>query len=251
MTVLDNENKALSGATVVLSVGVGPDQGNLTIGANTGKSVTGTTDVEGKVAAQYHAAMVDVVNGTQVIIDATATHPNFPDPASRSTIIRVFPPDVPFLSLRVDLPLGDRVTAGTELPVQITVKDQDRASVADADVNIAVDPPGALAPDPAGGTSAAMANVKLTAAGTVITEASYSVTITADKTTYASAEKEFEVTIVPSSGGGRYCEDGTWKPWTEECPVLSTPALDVLPILGAIGVAALVAGVVAERKRRS
>ena len=250
VTVLDNENRALSGASVTLSVGAGPDQGNLTIGATTGKSVTGTTDVEGKVAAQYHASNVDAE--TQVIIDGTATHPNFPDPTARSTIIRVFPPGAQFLSLRVDMPLGERVTAGSELPLEISVRDQDRAIVSDADVNIAVDPAtGELVPDPENGQSSTMTNVRLTASDQVDEETPFSVTITADKSTYAPAEKEFAVTVVLPAGGWKYCDDGSRIPVTENCPIVSTPGLEVLPILGVIGVAALIAGVVAERKRRS
>ena len=247
--VFDSTGQAVQGALVTLSVAAG----NLTIGLTTARSVTGTTDLNGEVTASYVADTV--TSETPVIIDAEVdgTALAFPDIVQRSTQIRVFPAGVQFLSLTLELPAGDRVTAGSDLPLVVTVEDQDGLLVGDADVSIVVSgTAGQLTPSPSSDTSANMASVTLSASATVATETDYTVRVTAVKTGHADGISSLQVTIAPPTGpGDRLCPDGRRYPVTQPCPTVSTPGLEVLPILAGIGIAALVAGVAAERKRRS
>jgi hypothetical protein len=150
------------------------------------------------------------------------------------------------------LPAGDRVTAGSDLPFRITVRDEAGNVVADAGVVIVVTPAGQLTPTPATGTSAQMSSVTLSASSSVTAETDYRIEVTAVKSSYVDAQADRTVTIVPLSGGTtKLCPDGKRYPVTQTCPTVSTPGLEVLPILAGIGIAALVAGVVADRKRRS
>jgi len=247
VNVFDNTGQALAGATVTLSVATG----NLTIGATTARTVTDTTDLNGEVTATYVADTV--ASETPVIIDAVVDgRPTFPDLVQRSTQIRVFPAGVQFLSLTLELLAGDRVTAGSALPLRVTVRDQDGGLVGDADVSIIVDPAGQLTPSPASGTSSTMSSVSLSAASSVTAETDYDVQVTAIKTGYQDGVDGRQITIVPVGGPDtKLCPDGRRYPVDQTCPTVSTPGLEVLPILAGIGIAALVAGVAAERKRRS
>jgi ABC-type transport system substrate-binding protein len=247
VNVFDNTGQALAGASVTLTVGAG----NLTIGATTARSVVDTTNGNGEVTATYRA---DVVGSeTPVIVDAAvdASSVGFPDGVLRSTQITVFPAGVQFLSLTLELPLGDRVTSGSDLPLRITARDQDRVLVPDALVSMIVSPAGSLTPIPASGAAVDMSAVTLRAAAGIAVSTPYSLNVTAEKAGYVDAAGGRQVTIVPPDVQMRLCPDGNSYPVTTTCPTVSTPGLEVLPILAGIGIAALVAGVVAERKRRS
>ncbi len=246
-TVFDDQGAALEGANVEISV----DQSTVTIGACTAATCTGSTNIEGKLTATFNA-MATVPAQTTVIIQATATATGFPDPSSRNTVIQVFPAGTPFLSLSLTLPVGDRVTAGSDLPMTVTVRDQDRNPLSDADVTITSSDATKLSASPDQGTSAQVAQVTLSASPTVTVEDSYQITVTATKAGYAQADQVAEITVSLAGGGGyKICPDGSQVPVTAQCRTVSTPGLEVLPILAGIGIAALVAGVIRERKRRS
>jgi ABC-type transport system substrate-binding protein len=246
-TVFDDANQALVGASVEISV----DQSTVTIGTCVNQpSCTGITNVEGKVSATFTAPTV--TTETTVIIQATATHADFPDPSSRNTVIRVFAAGTSFLSVSLDLLLGDRATAGSSIPMGVTVRDQDRVPVGDAGVTILSSDAAKLSPSPSSGTATQVAQVTLSASATVTTETSFTVSVTATKLGYADGTQDVDVTVAPASSGGyKICPDGSRIPVAQTCRQVSTPGLEVLPILAGIGVAALVAGVIAERKRRS
>ena len=203
-TVFDNENQALAGATVTLSVGQTADQGELQIGTGArGKTVTGTTNANGVVRANYYAADATVITGeTQVLILGTANHPSFPDPSSRQVILRVFPPGVSFLSISLDLEFGDRVARGSTLPVRISVADQDGNAVSDAQVRITVSRTG-LTPSQSTGTAAQMASLTFTAESTAPI-GDYGVLVNATKTGFEDGFTLFTVTVVAQGGGGTY-----------------------------------------------
>ena len=245
VTVFDDKSQALSGAAVDVSVNVG----SLTMGGAcvAQPTCTGTSNIEGKVSATLNAPSVTTV--TTVFVTAQATHASFPGAVStRTSTVQVFPPGAQFLSILVDTPLGDRVTAGSELPMTISVRDQDRVLVSDADVVITVSPDTGLAPSPASGTG--LSQVTLTAASTIATETTFTVTVSVTRGA-VTADTERQVTVAPPEGGTKLCPDGSRIPVNQQCRSVSTPGLEVLPILAGIGVAALVAGVIAERKRRS
>ena len=252
VTVFDNQNLALAGAAVNVSVPQGNDKGNLTLNVldTPAKYVVATSDANGQVRARYTAAGVSVK--ISVIVSAVATkQPTFPDPARASRVVSVFPAGVSFLSVRVDLPLGDRVSAGSTLPLSIGVKDQDRNTVGDAAVVIAAAPTGQVTPNPGSGPASSMGSVTLTASSTVTSVTTVTLTVQATKTGLQTGSVNQQVTVVPSGSGTHRCPDGKVYPASQQCPTVQTPGLEVLPILAGIGVAALVAGVIAERKRRS
>ncbi|MBI4416908.1 MAG: hypothetical protein HY557_07995, partial [Euryarchaeota archaeon] len=244
VTVLDNEARALQGASVELSV----DAGSVSIGACTATTCTGTTDVTGVVRSTFQAP--DVTAESTVIIQATARHPDF-TPITRNAVIRVFPLGAQFLSLKLELPVGDRVTAGQSVPMSVTVRDQDRALASDATVQIASEDPNKLTPNPASGTAADVAQVTLGAAATISAADTLTITVTATRAGFTDALASVDISVVPTGEATRLCPDGSRRPLSEPCPTVATPGLDVLPILAGIGIAALVAGVVARRKKRS
>ncbi len=252
VSVFDNTNLALPGASVNVSLGPGLLQGNLTaIGSTTPvKYVAGLSDPNGRFQVRYLAAGVAARNTTIITAEAMKP-PTYPDTVTRQAVLQVFPIGQPFLSLNVALPSGDRMPLGTTLPMQITVRDQDRNTVTDAQVNLAVSPPGYLTPNPQSGTSAQMGSVILTASQDLAAAGSYTLTAQATKATFATASATAQVTITTGNELTKLCPDGKRYPLSQPCPTVSTPGLEVLPILAGIGIAALVAGVVAERKRRS
>ena len=197
VTVFDDSGGLVSDALVILSVDPGPGSGNLSIGGGPEmKTVSGTTDLDGKVYATYHAA--NVLSATIVLIQTATAHPAFPDSFARSALILVFPTGAQFLSIWIDLPLGNRVPQGFELPMNVTVEDQDGNTVPDATVDVYVDPPGGLMPNPSSGTAAQMSTVMLMAdpaAGL----GDYTVTTVADKVGFAQARSDVVVTVVTPS----------------------------------------------------
>ena len=243
VTVFDDKGTALSGATVDLSVNLGALD-----------RTSGTTNVNGRVTATFTApTLLPTDLFATVILQATASHlPDFPDTVSRNAQLTVFPPGAPFLSIRADLPQGDLATSGGSLLLTFTVRDQDGAVVSDADFQITVQPSGAgLTPSPDHGTGLTQVTLR---AGTVTSTQKFIVTVTATKGTAPNqirADRATDVTVKLAAGATKLCPDGSRVPVAQACRQVSTPALDVLPILAGIGVAALVAGVVAERKRRS
>jgi hypothetical protein len=245
VTVFDDQGTALSGASVELRV----NTGTLTMGTAcvAQLSCTDTSNVAGQVSATLNAPLV-AAGVTTIIVTAEATHALFPNAVSiRTSTVEVHPPGATFFAITLDMPLGDRVNAGQDLPISIGVEDQDQVPVGDASVVITVSAPG-LTPNPDGGLG--VSQVTLTAASTITTETPFTVTVSVSRGT-TSADAERQVTVVPLVENTKLCPDGTRIPVSQQCRTVSTPGLEVLPILAGIGVAALVAGVVAERKRRS
>ena len=79
--------------------------------------------------------------------------------------------------------------------------------------------------------------------------ATYTVTATAMQTGYAQAVSRIPFTVVKLTSTFT-CPDGTVVNTGTPCPKgPSVPALDVLPILGAIGAAAVVYGILRNRKK--
>ncbi|TLZ53350.1 MAG: ABC transporter substrate-binding protein [Methanobacteriota archaeon] len=247
VTVLDDQGVALSGASVNISV---PTLGTLTLGTGCVRQryCVGTTNINGQVAATFNAQQVNAGNQT-VILSAVASHPSFPESTSRTRLIEVFALGIKFLSVRLDLLLGDRVSSGSSLPMQMSVKDQDRALIGDANVTINVADPSKLTPTPDHGPSSDVAAVTFSAK-TVGIDTPINVTITANKTGYRSGGVKFGITIAAPPEGTQVC-NGQLIPKSQTCQNLNTPDLDVLTILAGIGIAALVVGVIVQRRRRS
>ncbi|MEK6851978.1 MAG: hypothetical protein AABY30_05520, partial [Candidatus Thermoplasmatota archaeon] len=145
----------LPGASVQLSV----TDGNLTLAGATNRTVAGITAADGRLVAVFRAP--PAAEETPVFVLATATHPDYRDAGAAGATIRVFPGGAKFLSLFLELPLGDLASPGDALPMRIDVRDQDRAIVADALVEVTSGDPSRVRPQPSNGTAGAMGSVLL------------------------------------------------------------------------------------------
>jgi hypothetical protein len=82
-----------------------------------------------------------------------------------------------------------------------------------------------------------------------LSPATFTVTATATQTGYAQAKSQIPFTVVKLTTTIP-CPDGSSVPQGQQCPKgPSVPALDVLPILGAVGAAAVVYGILRNRKK--
>jgi len=241
-TVFDNTGRALPGAAVTWVASTG----TFTSGGQTNTTFTLTTGATGRVSLDYNAPYATVLNTTFLTITARATGL---DDATVNRAIAVYAPDQPFLQMVLGLPNGDLVAPGQILPMTIEVRDGlTQAVVGDANVAIATTA-GGLLPVPASGLSATMRNVQLNASATINQATPFVVTVLATNATLSSTATQ-DVLVQPQTTVGYTCPNGQVVTNPAACP-LNTPGLDVLPILGGIAVAAVIVGVLAERKRRS
>ena len=244
-TVYDNTGQAVSGASVNWSAATG----TFTAGSTTNTALTLTTDATGRVSLRYNAPSVAATTAALLTITARAT--GFAD-VSKTQPINVFPVGQPFLSIALDFPTGNSATAGATIPMTVAVRDQNQALVTDASVLIAIQPPGQVTPSPASGSSGNVTRVSLQASASINQVSAFNVTVSATKGSLSTTTSQ-EFTVNPSAAPWPRCPDGTLAPDRDpaKCRTVSTPGLDVLPVLGGIAIAAIVVGVLAERKRRS
>jgi hypothetical protein len=132
----------------------------------------------------------------------------------------------------------------------VDVRDQDGNLANTAQVSLTVSPTDATV-SPVSGTAAAMrSNIVFQApADIAASPATFRVTATATQGGFSQAVSQIDFTVVKLTSTFT-CPDGTVVPAGTQCPRgPSVPALDVLPILAAIGVAAVVYGIVRNRKK--
>jgi ABC-type transport system substrate-binding protein len=146
-SVRDLEGNAVPGATVTVEVasgGAGEDPGVLVGGGQQGTRIDVQTDAAGAASASYVAPRVSE-GVRQIVLSATATHPDF-GTSEETWVLAVFAPlELTFLRIDVELPLGDVTSPGTALPIRITVRNR-WGVVGDAMVDIEVTPAGAVSP---------------------------------------------------------------------------------------------------------
>ena len=127
-TVRDPDGFTLADAPVRLSlIGLGP-LGNLSIPAGEfGTTVSGTTNINGQLIANYIAPTV--VNETEVYVSAQALeYVDYPPSQVVYARVHIYPPSVMFLSLLVD-PSYTLIETGVTVPVDVLVRDQDGVPV--------------------------------------------------------------------------------------------------------------------------
>ena len=195
-TVFDSMRTPLPGARVDIELLTA--RGVLSYGASSGLRVNGTTDATGRLVVDYTAPTLLVSDPPVVeMIQATATHPDFPEAAAETIAVTVFPPGEPFLALIVDLPQGDVVLAGDTLPAIVFVTDPNGTPVLDADVTISVYDP-LLYAMPSAGMSGALGPLTFIADPSVSQPLDVRVQVQATRAGDASSSLLLSITILPA-----------------------------------------------------
>src|SRR2546426_874576 len=203
----------------------------------------------GTFSATYTAPSPAPAN-PDIDIIVTARSPNAEvSLVQRTYVVRVFAIGVPFLSITPKLTTGDLVPVSESLVFGVDVRDEGGNLSSAATVVLTVAPSGPNI-NPASGTAAQLRSGIVFQAPAVVTTSptTYTVTATATQAGYTQATSSIQFTVVKLTSPFT-CPDGTVVQSGQPCPKVSVPALDVLPILGAIGAAAVVYGILRNRKK--
>jgi len=246
VTVCDDQGARLPGAAVVLSV----SHGTVEVGAYVGSSVAGTTNANGELLADFRAPAVDVE--TSVFLTAAVSHSRIRESVRTSTIV-VFPPGGRFLSLRLGLPLGDHVTAGSELPMTIDVRDEERTPIGDATITVESSDRSQLQAIPSDGPAANMTRITLDTTQVTTAVSVVQVVVRAVKAGYPDGTAAVAVTIVPDTHVDPICPDGSRLLPDGSCPSDSRPMPSWIPLVAfaAVGSSIVVAIIVLQARRHS
>ncbi len=197
-TVRDLDGGVIPDATV--HVYVAPANGNFILGGLESNAVSGTTNLNGQFKVTYVPPSLNPSDEARtVIIYAKATHSDHPDSRNASTILFVHPMGSKFLTLLVDLPVGDLVEEGRVIPIRIQVRDQDDSLVSGANVTAVTDPFAEIEPNKGiTDTRGYIAGVDhvIFEAPNVYRDEVFSITASADKAGYEATERSFTITVV-------------------------------------------------------
>ncbi len=247
-SVRDQDGVAVSGASVTFQVplGSGTFSGGPCMGTN---PCTGTTSSSGTFSVTYTAPSAAPADpDVEILVTARSPNPEV-SLVQRTYVVRVFATGVPFLSITPKLTTGDLVPVAESLVFGVDVRDEGGNPSSTATVGLTVAPSGPNI-NPASGTAAQMGSGIVFQAPADITTSptTYTVTATATQPGYTQATSSMQFTVVKLTSPFT-CPDGTVVQTGQPCPKVSVPALDVLPILGAIGAAAVVYGILRNRKK--
>jgi hypothetical protein len=250
-TVRDQAGVAVTGASVMFAVNAG--LGTFVGGSCTTStcSITGTTSSSGTFSATYNAPTTVPSGSPDVAMMVTARSPNPDVPQEqRSAVVTIFATGVQFLSITPQLTTGDLVPVGDSLVFGVDVRDQDGSLANSAQVALTVSPTDATVSPVLGSAATMRANIVFQApADIAASPATFRVTATATQGGSQPAVSQIDFTVVKLISTFT-CPDGTVVQAGQPCPRgPSVPALDVLPVLAAIGVAAVVYGIVRSRKK--
>lgn len=246
-TVRDQDSVAVNGATVTLVADAGTFSGCAT-GSGT-STCTGATGTSGTLTVSYNApATVPGNPNVEIRITARSPDPNIPsDP--RTKVITIFAPGTQFLSITPKLTTGDLVPEGETLVFGLDVRDQDGNLANSAQVTLTTDNVQAQVNPASGLASSLQSNIQFRAPATITTSpASFTVTVNATLTGFQPSQTTIDFTVVKITNTVT-CPDGTVVPAGTPCPTRPIPSLGVLPILAAIGIAAVVYSVIRRRKK--
>jgi len=248
-TVRDQDGLAVNGATVRFEVPSGS-------GTFTGTGCTGTyfcsgaTTSSGTFSATYNAPPTVPGNpDVQVII--TARSPDLDVPVDQKTVVvTIFGTGIQFLSVTPQLTTGDLVLVGESLTFGVDVRDQDGAPATGCTVALTVVPTDASVSPTSGSCTQMKSGISFQAPADITTNPKpFQVTVTPTLAGYTPVPSTISFTVVKVSSTFK-CPDGTFVPSGTPCPGGPlVPALDVLPILAAVGVAAVAYGIVRNRKK--
>ena len=133
-------------AQIEVNVASGPseDPGILRGDGQEGTQIRLRTNAAGGATAEYTAPRF-FEGARQVVMSATASHPDYEGVAQEMTILTVLGPDLTFLRVDIDLPLGDVARPGVPVPMVIDLRDR-WGVVHDAQVVIEAIPEGQVSP---------------------------------------------------------------------------------------------------------
>ena len=249
-TVRDQNGLAVSGASVTFSVPAG--SGTFTGGTcTTTCTITGLTSSSGTFSATYNAPATVPSGNPDVEILVTARSPNPDIPMEqRTVVVTIFATGIQFLSITPQLTTGDLVPVGESLVFGVDVRDQDGALAPGCTVSLTVQPTDATVSPTSGSCAQMRSGISFQAPADISTNPKpFQVTVTPTQTGYTSVPSTISFTVVKVTSTFT-CPDGTVVQVGQQCPRgPSVPALDVLPILAAVGVAAVVYGIVRNRKK--
>jgi len=244
-SVFDPRGFVVPDAQVTLSVVAG----TLTVGGTSGESVLSTTNSNGQVSGTFTAPSTS--STTIVPLTISASHRDFRDSFLLTYPVTVFSAGGQFLSLRIELPLGDIVSPGSVLPVGIEVRDQDGMLVPDAVVNVTSMNESLLRPSRANGTAAELAGILVEALGPLADGGTAVLTVVASMSGYHDAEANVGIFVLPEAHTYR-CATGEIVRDLADCPP-AEPQLDasfvVLTLAAVVVATAGVAFVVLRRRR--
>ena len=245
-TVFGPEGRAVPGANVDLVV----DVGTLTADGATARGVSLNTDINGRVQATLNAPVVEGLS--MILLQAMATHPDFYSALAVSeALVYVFPPGERFLSVSVELPIGDILGPGDALPVRVDVRDQDGEPMPDAIVNVTTTNETLLRPSRTNGTAADLASSLLEADASIANATTFGLTVTASAPGFFDAQTSVAILVIPAARTYR-CPTGEVVRDPADCPAV--PTTDATPVIlaavAAVGLAAGFAAVVLVRRRR-
>jgi len=236
-TVFGPEGRAVPGANVDLVV----DVGTLTADVATARGVSLNTDINGRVKATLNAPVVEGLS--MILLRAMATHPDFYSALAVSeALVYVFPPGVRFLSVAVELPIGDILGPGDALPVRLDVRDQDGEPMPDAIVNVTTTNETLLRPSRTNGTAADLTSLTVEADAAIANATSFALTVRAAAPGYYDAETSVPILVIPVARTYR-CPTGEIVRDLADCP--EVPTVDSTPVVLAVGTAIAVAAVAA------
>ncbi len=245
IAILDERGVAVAGATASVTVTAGA----LSLDGVTAMTVTGLTGADGRLVATYRSP--DVQQATDVLLTANATHWDFRGTASRTAAIRVFPAGVSYLSVIVDLPLGDLLRPGGTLPMAVGVRDQDGFEVLDASVTVTGSHPSTVWAIPSNGTAADLAVLSVRANESIAEAGTFNLTVGAAKAGHEGTNRTLSFTVIPETTTFR-CPSGELVTDLSACPETRGPdAGSVYVAIGfAAGIPAVAGTAILWRRRR-
>ena len=144
--IRDPLGEPVPNAQIEVNVTSGPseDPGILRGDGQEGAQIRIRTNAAGGATAEYTAPRF-FEGARQVVVSATASHPDYEGVAQEMTILTVLGPDLTFLRVDIDLPLGDVARPGVPVPMVIDLRDR-WGVVHDAHVVVEATPAGQVSP---------------------------------------------------------------------------------------------------------
>ncbi len=181
-TVIDALGLRVAGATVTLRI-LQENSGRFT-DTGMGEAI-GRTDSGGTFAATYEAPLV-ADSPRDITFVAMADHEFALAPVQQGFWVKVYPDASRFLAIRPSFPFGDLAQPGAPLPFNVEVLDGGGVPASDAQVEATVSPSnGTLVPDR--GTAEEMVQPVFTPPENLLTNQTYRISLSAEKSGYAPA----------------------------------------------------------------
>ncbi len=254
VTVRDENQQTVDGATVTLSVNNGQGTFSDGLGAagtcNNAYNCVGHT-TGGTYSVTYTApASVPALNpDIEIQVNARSPDPEVPMD-QKTVVITVYKTGVQFLSITPKLTTGDLVPTGQTLLFGLDVRDQDGNLANNAVVNLTVSPTSASLTPASDLASNMQSNIQFRAPADIASDSQqFLVTAAVNLTGYQSQPATIPFTVVKIVDTVT-CPDGTVVALGQQCPTHLVPALGLIPVLVAVALVAVAYTMMKRRKQR-